>query len=156
MGHPRSASRTEPGSDAGVFRERRRAREAALQVLYQCEVGQVSADEALAAHDEIDQAVRLDTREAREFAARLVLGTERSVDEIDPLIAAATEHWRPERLAVIDRLILRLAVYQMLHVADVPHVVAIDESVELARRYGGEESGRFVNGVLDAIRKKIG
>lgn len=124
-------------------------------MLYQCEVGGVDADEALAAHAEIEQPGRLATAEAREFAARLVIGTTRSLDEIDPLIAAATEHWRPERLAIVDRLILRLACYQMLHVADVPAPVVIDEAVELARTFGGDESGRFVNGVLDAIRKKL-
>ena len=145
--------RREPHSE--LFRERRRAREAALQVLYQCELAGVSGEEALAAHEEIEQAARLETPGAREFAARLVLGTERSLEEIDPFIAAATEHWRPERMAIIDRLILRLAVYQMLHVPDVPAPVAIDEAVELAQRYGGDESGRFVNGVLDAIRRKL-
>lgn len=137
------------------FRERRHAREAALQMLYQCEVAGVDAEEALAAHGEIEQPGRLQTAEAREFAARLVLGTERSVEEIDPIIAGAAEHWRPSRMAIIDRLILRLAVYQMLHVPDVPHAVVIDEAVELARRFSGEESGGFVNGILDAIRKKI-
>ncbi len=76
--------------------------------------------------------------------------------EVDPIIAGAAENWRPERMAIVDRLILRLAVYQMLHVPDVPAVVVIDESVDLARSYGGDESSRFVNGVLDAIRKKIG
>lgn len=138
------------------FAERRLAREAALQALYACEVGGVDAEEALTAHAEIlEQPARLETPGAREFAARLVLGTERSMEEIDPLIAGAAEHWRPSRMAIVDRLILRLAVYQMLHVPDVPPVVVIDESVELARRYGGDESGGFVNGVLDAIRKKL-
>jgi transcription antitermination protein NusB len=139
-----------------AFAERRRAREAALQILYASEVGGVDAEEAMAAHAEIlEQPARLQTPEAREFAARLVLGTERSVEEIDPLIAGAAEHWRPSRMAIVDRVILRLAVYQMLHVADVPPVVVIDESVELARMYSGDESGGFVNGILDAIRKKI-
>jgi transcription antitermination protein NusB len=138
-----------------TFRERRRAREAALQMLYQCEVGGLVVEEALATQAEIEPAVRLATADAREFAARLVVGTTRSVAEIDPIIADAAEHWRPERMAVVDRLILRLAVYQMLHLPDVPPIVAIDEAVELARAYGGDESGRFINGVLDAIRKKL-
>lgn len=124
-------------------------------MLYQCEVSGVDAEEAVAAHAEIDQPGRPATAEAREFAARLAIGTQRSVEEIDPIIAAATENWRPSRMAIIDRQILRLAVYQMLHVADAPAVVVINESVELARTFGGDESGRFVNGVLDAIRKKI-
>ena len=125
-------------------------------MLYACEVAGIEAEEAVAAHAEIlGQPAQLETGEAREFAARLAVGTERSVEEIDPIIAGAAEHWRPSRMAIVNRLILRLAVYQMLHVPDVPPVVVINEAVELARRYGGEESSRFVNGVLDAIRKKI-
>jgi N utilization substance protein B len=149
---PRSTSHDR----ADPFADRRRAREAALQVLYACEVGGVEAEEALAAHAEIlEQPAQLDTADAREFAARLAIGTARSAEEIDPIIAGASEHWRPSRMAIVDRVILRLAVYQMLHVPEVPAVVVIDESVELARSYGGDESSRFVNGVLDAIRKKM-
>jgi transcription antitermination protein NusB len=148
--------REPPGSSRDPFAARRRAREAAVQILYACDVAGIGPEEALAAHAEIlGQPAQLDTDEAREFAARLVIGTSRSLDEIDPILAGAAEHWRPSRMAVVDRAILRLAVYQLLHVPDVPPVVAIDESVELARTYGGEESGRFVNGVLDAIRKRI-
>jgi transcription antitermination protein NusB len=125
-------------------------------MLYACEVAGIEAEEAIAAHAEIlGQPAQLETEEAREFAVRLVVGTERSFGEIDPIIAGVTEHWRPSRMAVVDRLVLRLAVYQMLHVSDVPPVVVIDESVELARRYGGGESSRFVNGILDAIRKRL-
>jgi transcription antitermination protein NusB len=138
------------------FRERRRAREAALQMLYQCEVGRVTPEDAIATHGEIEMAGRLGSPSAEEFASRLVLGTVEHADEIEPVIAASAEHWRPERMAVIDRLILRMAVYQLLHVPDVPPNVVINEAVELARRFGGEESGRFVNGVLDAIKRKQG
>jgi transcription antitermination protein NusB len=148
---------TRPGSEPRreEFRDRRRAREAALQMLYQCEVGQVAPEEAIAAHAGLEQAAHPDSADASEFAARLVAGTVRSIDEVDPVIAAAAEHWRPERMAIIDRLILRMAVYQLLHVPDVPAKVVINEAVELARRFGGDESGRFVNGVLDAISKRI-
>ena len=142
----------EPRHEA--FRERRRAREAALQMLYQCEVGHVGPADAISAHGEIEQASRLDTPEAEQFASGLVLGTIEHLGEIDPVIAASAANWRPERMAVIDRLILRMAVYQFLHVPDVPPNVAINEAVDLARRFGGDESGRFVNGVLDAIKRK--
>jgi N utilization substance protein B len=124
-------------------------------MLYQCEIGRVSPEDAIAAHGEIDQASRLASPDAEAFASRLVLGTVHHGKEIDPLIAASASHWRPERMAVIDRLILRMAVYQIQHVTDVPPSVAISEAVELARRFGGDESGRFVNGVLDAIRKAL-
>ena len=143
----------EPGSRA--HRERRLARQAALQMLYQCEAGGVTPQEAIAAHGEIEQAVRTGSEDADAFASRVVVGTVGHAAEIDPLIAASAEHWRPERMALIDRLILRMAVYQLQHEPDVPPVVVIDEAVELARRFSGAESGRFVNGVLDAIRKKL-
>ncbi len=143
---------SEPASEE--FRARRRAREAALQMLYQCEVGHVSPDEAIAAHGEIDQATRLESSQAERFAAGLVAGTIEHAGEIDPVIAGSAEHWRPERMAVIDRLILRMAVYQLRHMPDVPPSVVINEAIELARRFGGEESGRFVNGVLDAVKRK--
>ena len=148
---------TRPGSEPASeeFRERRRAREAALQMLYFCEVGHASADEAVAAHGEIEQATRLASPEAQQFAARLVAGTISHAGELDPIVAASAEHWRPERMAVVDRLILRMAVYQLRHMPDVPPTVVINEAIELARRFGGEESGRFVNGVLDAIKRKL-
>ncbi len=147
---------TRPGEEPASeeFRARRRAREAALQMLYQCEVGGVTPEEAIAAHGGIEQAARLDSPQAESFAARLVRGTVEHVPEIDPVVAASAEHWRPERMAVIDRLILRMAVYQLEYAPDVPPNVVINEAIELARRFGGEESGRFVNGVLDAIKRK--
>jgi N utilization substance protein B len=137
--------------------DRRRAREAALQMLYQCEVGGVDPDEAISAHSQIDQPGRPQDRPAAtRFAARLLHGTLSSLGEIDPLIEETSEHWRLSRMAVVDRLVLRLAVFQLLHVPEVPAAVAIDESIDLATAYGGPESGRFVNGVLDAIRKRLG
>ncbi len=124
-------------------------------MLYQCEIGGVAPAEAIAAHREIEQPGRLTTPDAVEFATRLVVGTEESIAEIDRLIAGASEHWRPSRMAIVDRLILRLAVFEMLHVPDVPAAVVIDEAVEMARRFSGEQSTRFVNGLLDAIHKKV-
>jgi transcription antitermination protein NusB len=148
---------TRPGEDPKneAFRERRRAREAALQMLYQCEVGQVHPEDAIATHGEIELAGRPGSPDAEAFAATLVIGTVEHAAEIDPVIGASASHWRPERMAVIDRLILRMAVFQLQHVPDVPPNVVITEAVELARRFGGDESGRFVNGVLDAIKKKM-
>jgi transcription antitermination protein NusB len=124
-------------------------------MLYQCEVGGLAPEEALEAFPQIEHSGERLSPEGRDFAARIALGTARSVDEVDPLIAASAENWRPARMAVIDRLILRQAVYQFLHMPDVPRAVVIDEAVELAREFGGGESDKFVNGVLDAIKKKI-
>jgi transcription antitermination protein NusB len=148
---------TRPGEEprTEAFRERRRAREAALQMLYQCEVGHASPEEAIAVYGELEQATRLSSADAEAFASALVLGTVEHAAEIDPVIGAAASNWRPERMAIIDRLILRMAVYQLQHVPDVPPNVVISEAVELARRFGGDESGRFVNGVIDAIKKKM-
>jgi transcription antitermination protein NusB len=143
----------EPTQEA--FRERRHAREAALQMLYQCEVGRVRPEDALAGYGEIEQVSRLESPAAEEFASRLVLGTVEHAGEIDPIIAASAEHWRPERMAVIDRLVLRMSVYQFRYAPDVPPNVVISEAVDLARRFGGEESGAFVNGVLDAVKRKL-
>ncbi len=122
---------------SATLRARRHAREAALQMLYQCEVGRVDPAEAIAAQAEIEAAIRPGTDDGVAFAERLVVGTSASVAEIDPVIAACTEHWRPERMAIIDRLILRLTVYQLLHEPDVPPKVAISEAVDLAQRFGG-------------------
>ena len=147
---------TRPGGEPASeeFRARRRAREAALQMLYQCEVGRIVPDEAIALYGQIEQEAWLESPGAEAFAAQLVLGTVGHEDEIDPVIAQSAEHWRPERMAVIDRLILRMAVFQLRYVPDVPPAVVINEAIDLARRFGGEESGRFVNGVLDAIKRR--
>jgi N utilization substance protein B len=124
-------------------------------MLYQCDVGRVTAAEAMAAYAEMDQPARVDPGDAAEFAAVLVEGTTADLVRIDAIVEASSEHWRLSRMSVVDRAVLRLAVYQFLHARDIPPAVVIDESVELARRYGGEESSRFVNGVLDAIRRKL-
>lgn len=134
---------------------RRRAREAALQMLYQSEVGRASAHEAIStywpAHDADDEL----TGALREFANSLVRGTLDRMKEIDAILAAHAQNWRIERMAVIDRLVLRLAIYELLADPDTPSRVVINEALELARAYSGEEAVRFVNGVLDAARKEL-
>lgn len=134
---------------------RRRAREAALQMLYQSEVGRASADEVIStywpAHDVDDEL----TGVLREFANTLVRGTLDRMKEIDAILAAHAQNWRIERMAVIDRLVLRLAIYELLADPDTPSRVVINEALELARTYSGEEAVRFVNGVLDAARKEL-
>lgn len=124
-------------------------------MLYQCEVGGVGPAQAQAAYRQIDELGPALADEAAVFAASLVEGTLANLAGIDPLIEECAEHWRLSRMAVVDRLVLRLAVFQLLHLPDVPAPVVIDESVELAALYGGPESGRFVNGVLDAIHRRL-
>jgi N utilization substance protein B len=90
---------------------------------------------------------------ALEYAKRLVRGTLEHVEQIDQLIRQQAEHWRLERMPPVDRNILRLAVYEFLFETDVPKLVILDEAIELAKEFGTEQSGRFVNGVLDGILK---
>jgi N utilization substance protein B len=134
---------------------RRRAREAALQMLYQWEIGRASAYEAIATYWPAHDAENPLDETLREFANGLVRGTIGRVPEIDGILAAHSQHWRLERMTVIDRLILRLAVYEFLAESQTPPPVVINEALELARAYSGEEAVAFVNGVLDAVRKAM-
>lgn len=134
---------------------RRRAREAALQMLYQSEVGRTSADDTIATYWPAHQPDHALTDTLRDFANALVRGTLDRLKEIDAILAAHTENWRIERMAVIDRLVLRLATYELLADPGTPTRVVINEALELARTYSGEEAVRFVNGVLDAVRKEL-
>ncbi len=127
---------------------RREGREAAVQFLYQADLNPESVDDLLLDFWKIREA----KLGVREFATRLVRGVAAHREEIDLLIKAATANYEIARLAAVDRNILRLAIYEMHHALDVPPVVAINEAIEVAKRFGGEESGRFVNGILDRIK----
>jgi N utilization substance protein B len=94
--------------------------------------------------------------DARAFAEQLVHGVSSHRRGLDRILAGTSEHWRVERMAVVDRNVLRMAVYELVFEADTPPAVVIDEAIEVAKRFGGEESGAFVNGVLDAVRKALG
>jgi N utilization substance protein B len=135
---------------------RHRAREAALQILYQWDIGKRDIDKSSATFFDL-QWPNADppADDLREFATALARDTTERLSEIDPLIADTAERWRPERMAILDRLILRMAVCEMLRDASTPPVVVINEALELARTFTTEESVKFINGMLDAIRKKI-
>jgi N utilization substance protein B len=133
----------------------RRARAAALQMLYQWEVGRVSAHEAIATYWPSRDAEEDLPEPLRDFANGLVNGTIRQVTEIDALLSDHAQNWRVERMAALDRLVLRLAVYEMLSSPETPSRVIINEALELVREYTGEEAVGFVNGILDAIRKHL-
>lgn len=130
---------------------RRRSRQAALQVLYALDIvtakGSVApVDEALdvaCTHFELPEG-------AKAFAKELVNGVEHHREQIDALIQEHSTHWRLERMAIVDRNVLRIGVYECCF-AGVPTQIAIDEALELARRFGDDPSPRFVNGVLDAV-----
>jgi N utilization substance protein B len=131
----------------------RQARESALQMLYGWEMTGDALPEAIAGIRDLQLRPPVAERDA--LAVALAQGTARTLDRIDPMIAEAATNWRLERLAIIDRLVLRLAVYELLERAEVPPAVVINEAIELARTFSGPDSVRFVNGVLDAIRKRI-
>jgi N utilization substance protein B len=135
---------------------RHRARRQALQLLFQWDLRRTPVEEimrgyyeSLLVSDETFGRPRPD-----EFAERLLRGVIEELPEIDERIARNAAHWRLERMPVVDRNILRIAVYEMLR-TDTPAAVIIDEALELARRFSGEESVHFVNGVLDAVRREL-
>jgi N utilization substance protein B len=130
---------------------RHQAREAALRALYLWEVGRTDPARAVDTYFEEHQPDADAT--VRAFARTLVLGTAAEVAGLDAVIQKHSEHWRIERLAVIDRLILRMAIWEMRHEADVPAAVVINEAIELARTFSTDDAVRFVNGVLDAASK---
>jgi transcription antitermination protein NusB len=148
---------TEPRSPSAPTspESRHRAREAAVQMLYQWEVGRVSMREVLQTFWSHPPEGSPLTDDLRTFATSLATGTAEHVAEIDPLIVDAAEHWRIERMNVLDRLILRLAVYEFLHAPETPGKVIINEALELARSFSADDSVRFINGILDAIRRTL-
>jgi N utilization substance protein B len=129
---------------------RRRAREIALQLLYQFELTDASPEEMQAGFEEWRNA----SESVREFADILLRGTLGRIGEIDEQLVHQTTHWRLERLAAVDRNILRLAMYELIYDPDTPHAVVIDEAIEIAKKFGTKDSGRFVNGVLDGFVKR--
>ena len=94
--------------------------------------------------------------EGREYADEIVLGVAEALDEVDGAIRKASTNWRIERMARVDRNVLRLGAWELLRRRDVPRAVILDEAVELAKRFGSEDSGSFVNGVLDKIAEDLG
>jgi N utilization substance protein B len=135
---------------------RRRARAAALQMLYQWEVGRTSPGDSILSYWPAQEDAAPLPEEYREFANGLVRGTTGRVEEIDGLIARRAQNWRVERMAVLDRLVLRLATYELLAEPETPPKVVINEALELTRQYSGDEAVAFVNGVLDGVRKHLG
>ena len=124
-------------------------------MLYQWEVGRVPPEEAIARHWQIEQEAPALEGASRRFAEDLAEGTISHLAAIDARIEAQAQHWRLERMAVVDRLILRMAVYEFLFRPDTPRTVVIDEAIELARTFSEQDAVRFVNGVLDGIHHAV-
>jgi len=129
---------------------RRRSRQRALQILFLWDARRQPVDEAINAY--YDTLYSEEHPEREQFVTDLVRGTVEHADQVDEQITKHAEHWRIERMPAVDRNILRLAVYEMTW-GGTPAAVAIDEALELARKFSNEESVQFVNGVLDAIHR---
>lgn len=129
-------------------RVRRRARERAVQLLFGLDFTGYAVNDAL----EPFWVMNPSRPPAKRYAEKLARRIAEHLDAIDAAIAGAVEHWRPERVGALERAVLRVAVCEMLFMADVPPKVAINEAVEIAKRYGGDEAPRFVNGVLDRLK----
>src|SRR5213595_2437504 len=132
---------------------RRKARECALQMLFAADVSQTSPDDLVKTYwAELGDAEIEEP--ARDFATRLAMGTLAHTTELDERIRLRAEHWRISRMAIVDRNILRLAVYEFLH-EPTPRTVAINEALEIARRFSTYEATQFINGILDAIKRDL-
>lgn len=131
---------------------RRKARECALQMLFQYDLSRQPVNELIQTYwGELAEAAE----DVREFANELVAGAISHLTEIDDRIRLRTEHWRISRMAVVDRNLLRLAVYEFMYQDSTPKTVAINEALEIARRFSTHEATQFVNGILDAIKRDM-
>ena len=135
---------------------RRRARAAALQALYECEVGGLTPQQALgvlhhAGPPEVDDP----GEDEHKFVIALVRGAMDNRDALDERIGDAAKNWRVERMAMLDRLVMRLALEELMSHRDSPPRVVMSEAIELARSYSGEEAAKFVNGVLDGAYRRL-
>ncbi|MCB9916761.1 MAG: transcription antitermination factor NusB [Planctomycetes bacterium] len=131
------------------MKKRTRARELALQFLYQADLVHKSLDEA-------DEFLREEERDVdtRRFAQRLIQGTLEHREEIDAIVQEVAQNWNISRMAVVDRNVLRLATHELLHCRDIPPKVAINEAIEIGKRYSTQNSGAFINGILDRIMNR--
>jgi transcription antitermination protein NusB len=130
---------------------RRKARELAVQILYQADLAKSDLDEAMSlfwAHFPVES-------EVREFCQQLVLGTLDRLSSIDELLSEASEHWSLGRMSVVDRNILRLATHELLDRPDIPPSVSINEAIEIAKKYSTSDAAVFINGVLDRVKRML-
>ncbi|WP_379966448.1 transcription antitermination factor NusB [Ectobacillus sp. sgz5001026] len=129
--------------------KRRTSREKAMQALYQIDIaGEI--DPKIALHNTLEEG-----EENNEFLQQLVLGVSENKEEIDSVIAKNLENWTLERIGTVDRNILRLAVFELMYMQEIPENVTINEAIEIAKIFGDEESRRFINGVLSKVKESI-
>jgi transcription antitermination protein NusB len=133
--------------------KRRKAREYALQLLFQIDFTKRELE-----RKDLEEfwSGKKESRDIREFTEKLVKGTLESLEEIDNIIEKVTENWFLKRMAAVDRNILRFAAYEILHRKDIPYAVTINEALEIAKKYSSAEAASFLNGVLDKLAKEAG
>lgn len=133
--------------------KRRKAREYALQILFQADFTERTID-----RKDLEDfwSEKKESRDVREFTEDLVKGTLNRLDEIDVMIEKVTEHWLLKRMAAVDRNILRFAAYEILFRGDIPSAVTINEAIEIAKKYSSKEAAPFLNGVLDRLAREVG
>ena len=129
---------------------RRKARELALQMLFQHDMSGNAPDQIIATFEELQKS----KPNTREFATRIFQGTVNHISELDDMIQNQAENWRLSRMAAVDRNIIRMSVYEFMHEDDTPKLVIIDEAIEIAKKYGTQKSSQFINGILDGILKR--
>ncbi len=135
------------------MRKRTKARECALKILYAIEIAKEKPDDAIRIFwDNSDPA----EDDVKKYANELVKGVSKNREKIDELITRHATNWQLERMAVIDKNIMRFATYELLYSSEIPPKVAINEAIDIAKKYGDKDSGKFVNGVLDKISKTEG
>ncbi len=132
--------------------KRRRSREYALQILFQLDLTDEKLDEE--AWSKFWEGNKEDN-DVKEFTYSIVRGTRENLNAIDKIIKKAAEHWSIDRMAVVDRNILRAATYEFFYRKDIPPSVVIDEAIEISKKYSMEESSAFINGILDKIQKSL-
>ncbi len=133
--------------------KRRKAREHALQILFQLDIRSEKPSATVLKHF---WAEYQPDEEVKVFAEEIVKGTSKHLDKINKLIHGCAKNWSLDRMSVVDRNILRMAVYEILYRLDIPTSVTINEAIEIAKKYGTDESGSFVNGILDSVARVTG
>jgi transcription antitermination factor NusB len=137
------------------MRKRTHAREFTLQILYQMDITHDASEDSLNNFWSTHNEEKVDDQ-VKEFTAELVKGVEQNLESIDKQISEYAANWQLKRMAVVDRNVLRLGCYELLLRSDIPPKVSINEAVDLAKKYSGQEAGKFVNGILDKIKQEKG
>lgn len=133
------------------MRKRTRSREIALNILYSSEIVKETIEESelryWSDNEQNDEMVK-------DFANAIIGGVKKHFDDLDKIISKYAENWKIERMAVIDRNVLRIACYELLYIEDIPPKVSINEAIDIAKKYGNKDSGKFVNGILDRVKNE--